>query len=262
MTQDKLLDKLQKIKKMADGAAAIGSEAEAQAFAEMLQKMLIEHKLEMSDIEFEAYEKEEAVVKQMIDYSKYPDLELKKTRVLWTERLAGVIARAHMCRILVHTGSNRISLVGRKDDIAVAEYMIVTLFRATEKIAKTAHMKYIWEVYKRDGDTHAAQGFKKAFIQSFIMRLADRYREEQAKHKSSTALVRLSGQAADDFINKKTVDPNTGREKKDYKNAYSLTNRLSRNSEGHHRGREAANQVNLRANAMGAGSTSTKGQLK
>ena len=52
---------------MAEGAKAIGSEAEAQAFAEMLQKLLMDHKLEMTDLEFEEMEKEQPVERHMID---------------------------------------------------------------------------------------------------------------------------------------------------------------------------------------------------
>jgi 1,6-anhydro-N-acetylmuramate kinase len=50
MTQEKILEKLGKIKAHMESAQEIGNEAEAQAFASMLQNLLTKHKLEMTDI--------------------------------------------------------------------------------------------------------------------------------------------------------------------------------------------------------------------
>jgi hypothetical protein len=52
MTQEKILDKLGKIKAHMESAQEIGNEAEAQAFAAMLQSLLLKHKLEMTDIQY------------------------------------------------------------------------------------------------------------------------------------------------------------------------------------------------------------------
>jgi hypothetical protein len=250
MTQDKLLDKLRKLKAHADSAEKIGNSAEAEAFASMFQKLLLDHKLEMSDIEFEEMERTEKVEKHWVDYSKY-GIKVKNQRILWMERLAGVIARAHFCRILVHPGRNYITLVGRKDDIAVAEYMYVTLVRLADRMSYLEYGKYNRECMRLYGNATKAHGFREAWLQAFILRLAERYEQaKQAAEAQCVALVRLDT-AVDDFIN-------TMRDGKPAKKAGALSTHTAFNREGSKRGTEAADNIDLRANALNQDGTRKK----
>jgi hypothetical protein len=244
MTQEAILEKLAKIKRMADSAAAIGSEAEAEAFAAMLQKMLINHKLEMSDLEFEKMEKEQPVEKHYINYDQYPDIKLRRTRVLWIEQMASIVARAHFCRILIHPGSSRITLVGRKEDFVVAEYMIITLQRIIEHISDKAAYHYRLECHRLYGNGNAAKGFRESFTLAFIRRLAERYElEKNAMTETSTALVRVN-KAEEAVVAFMKAKFSKGK-------ASALSHTLSSfNSEGYKRGTDAANAINLRTNAL------------
>jgi hypothetical protein len=194
--EEKLLDKLKAIKLKAEGAAAIGSEAEAQSFAEKLQSLLLEHDLSMSDIEFERME-EEPIDQHYIVLQDH-GLKAKKTRTAWMERLASMIARANFCRIIVVSGTSNFWLVGRREHRAVAEYMIITLTRAVIDISKKEHTKYVWEVYKKTRSTSGARGFKDSFITAFLYRLFERIeaRKAAAGASTSTALMRLSKEDA------------------------------------------------------------------
>lgn len=264
--RDKIIDKIQKLKAMADSANAIGSEAEAQAFANMFQKMLLEHRLEMSDIEFQAFEKEQPIEKKWVDYRQYPGMKFKKRRSGWMEDLAGIIARAHFCRLLVSQGSNIITFVGRADDIKVVEYMFVTLVRSVEKMADDAYAKFSIqcvnecegcgkkkEEHRGKGDTKycldggmfepnwtKCRGYRPAFIESFIMRLSRRYYEERQRQESvTTALVRFdrSDKAVEEFL-------------KDVKDARDLKAPKIINRYGAKHGREAADKINLQPNVL------------
>ena len=76
MAQDeKLIDKLKKIKAHADSAEKIGNEEEAYAFAAMLQKLLAKHNLDMSQIEWEE-KKQQATnpIRGCITRVKAPDV--------------------------------------------------------------------------------------------------------------------------------------------------------------------------------------------
>jgi hypothetical protein len=257
MTQeDKLLDKLQKLKRMAESAAAIGSEAEAQAFSDMLQKLLLDHDLQMTDLDFERMEAEQPIEDQWVDFSKH-GVKVRRTRVAWMERLASMIARANFCRILITSGTSNFWLVGRREHRAVAEYMIVTLTRAIMDISKKEHSKYCWEVYKSDGNCAAARGFKDAFITGFLVRLFDRLeaRKRTAGQSTSTALMRINKEDA-------AVEANieARRESGDFRKMHSLQLTAPSNREGVRRGRAAADQVNLDGRAVENTST-VRGEL-
>lgn len=283
---DKIVDKVRKLKAHAESAQAIGNEAEAQAFAAAFQRMLTSHRLEMSDLEFTSFEREQPVEKHWVDYTNYPGIEFKRRRCSWMEDLADVIARAHFCRILVSHGNNSVTFVGKKEDAAVVEYMFVTLVRAIQKMADDAYAKYSLEcvaecegcgehrskhrrasgstLYCTDGGMFEpnwakCRGFRPSFIESFIRRLTTRYREERERLAStSTALVRLknSDAAVIQFLNQKLDNgkPAIGKAK-------SLSTTVISNRAGYMQGTAAANKINLRADVLNAGNGEEKKRL-
>lgn len=253
-THDRILDKLTKIKAHMESAKAIGSQHEAEAFAAVMQRLMDLHQISMTDLEVEAYEQEEPVQTWRIDYAKH-GVKLGTRRNLWKEDLAGIIAYAHHCRILVHPQSDRISLVGRKSDCEVAEYMIVTLQRLVHKMALAEWWKEWRKMVNKDGytNTQARQyllGFRVAYVRSFSTRLSQRYREERTSMETSTstALVRLSraDAAVADYMDVHF---------KKAKTASALTGYRSSHALGYQRGREAADRINLHGTAMTAASS-------
>lgn len=252
--QEKVLDKLRKIKAKAEGAKEIGSEAEAQAFADMLQKMLLDHKLSLTDLEFEQAEQESPVDAYYINYGLYPDLPLKRTRIQWVEALAGVVARAHFCRILVYSGSSRLTIVGKREDCQVAEYMFVTLYRAAKKLADRANRQYTADCHRRE--QRVSPGFYGSWIGAFTHRLYQRYEEERwsREQSSSTALMRISRSLVKVDQWMKDQQENGAVNKK----ASQLSRDTRFNAEGVKRGREAADKINLRSNAVGGVQETTK----
>src|SRR6185369_253362 len=158
MTEEKILDKLGKIKAHMESAQEIGNEAEAQAFAAMLQNLLMKHKLEMTDIQYSQHVKEEPVGEYGIGsddgyqsyeyrdkkryYKAYPDVEVVGRRIEWTENLAGVIARAHSCQSMICPGRSAIWFVGQKSNVKIVEYLYITMLRAADKICHKEYMKF------------------------------------------------------------------------------------------------------------------------
>lgn len=257
MTQtEKLLDKLAKLKRHADSAAKIGNEKEAEAFAEMFQKLMLDHKIDASEVNLEQQERDEPVDKHYIDYAKYK-MQLKHKRSEWIQSLAQVVAEAHFCRILVHPGSSRITLVGRKSDCEVAEYVLVTLQRAAESMAKKAYYKYWFDLFEicatcggpKTGhvafgghpfasSTYKAAGFKASWLDAFIRRLGQRYREaRQGRSGESTALVRINRAEKAVIL---WIEENC---KKSV--AAGLARNTRWNREGHQQGEAAANKLDL-----------------
>ena len=159
--------------------------------------------------------------------------------MLWIEQLARIVAESHFCRILVHPRSSRITLVGRREDIAVAEYMFITLQRSLGKIAKTAAYQYLLECQRQK--IHAGYGFRESFTEAFLRRLRDRFLELRRGHQASMELMRIkrSDKAVEEWI-KENVTKKAG--------ALSANTRF--HAEGVRRGRAAADQVNLKSQAI------------
>jgi hypothetical protein len=241
MTEEKILEKLAKIKAHAESARQIGSEEEAQAFAEMLQRLLLRYNLAMSDVEFERHEREEPIEQHRVDWQ---DVKVRKMRVAWIEHLAGIVARAHFCRIVVHSHSSVISLVGRISSVKVAEYMLVVLVRTIEKLSHDA----AYRGFNGANPELRGKGFRAAYTAAFVQRLAERFDEERKSTEatSSTALVRLNkeDQAVKDWM-KERMDNGMFKKSSIVRGA-----RSDGNAEGWRQGRKAADDVNLKGKAV------------
>jgi hypothetical protein len=267
MADEKILEKLGKIKAHMESAKEIGNEKEAEAFASMLNNMLARHKLEMTDIQYTSHLKEEPVETQLCGggldyrdgkkfYKNYPDVEVVGRRIDWVEDLAGVIARAHSCETLIHTGLSAVTFVGRKSDIAVAEFLFITMMRTAESLAHKEYMKLRRQLRREaNGDKHLTSallaethGYKSSFLSGFILRLAQRFREEKKKMEhdfTGTALMRINKEAlaVREYI----------QNQKNIKSAPAIGQNKGLNDLGYQRGKEVADSLNLKANAMNGG---------
>jgi hypothetical protein len=248
---DKIVDKLRKLQAHAESAEKIGSQAEAEAFAARFQELLLKHKLSLSDIEVETEEANEPVDRFTVDYAKYASqAEPIPTgrRVIWMQDLASIVAKAHFCRILVHRGSTRITLVGRKSDALVAEFMLVTLVRTAVRLVRKEYT-----VAKRERPHDDLRGFNVSFLEAFIARLRERFEEGRrtASVSTSTALVRINRaeSAVITYMERFT------------KNASPLNHSAMYNQEGRRRGRERADSINLKSNAVSSGPTASMKRL-
>lgn len=238
MVQEKVIDKLRKLNAHAESAAKLGNEAEAQAFASMVQRLLLEHKLSMTDVEWEQREAEEPVERRYVDFEKH-GLRNKKARVPWTEKLANIVARAHDCRMLLagrHT--NRVVFVGARSDVQQCEYTFIVLVRLAERVAERAYVKYFYEC-QAASDVTLARGFKINFLWGFLVRLQERLEAERSATRAGAttlALVHVSKALA-------RVDRETDRIAGCMMPRIHI--RLSENMAGTLEGRAAADRVEL-----------------
>lgn len=270
MAEEKILEKLGKLKAHMESAQEIGNEQEAQAFAAMLQNLLAKHKLEMTDIQYTKHLQDEPVeetefggcVVTVVDpktgkrkrvTEKYPDYEVKSKRCDWAEMLASVIARAHSCQTMCMTGSNRVWFVGRKTDTAVVDYLFVTMYRAALKISWREYCKFYYMCRDERGDVTLARGFRDSFLNGFVSRLAQRFEEEkrniEAAWQTGTALIRISREAlaVKEYL-----------EKKGGKKAAGIGASAKFHAEGYRQGQAFANGLNLKANACNGGNSAQK----
>ena len=212
---DALLTKLGKLKAHMESAKAIGSEEEAKAFAATLSQLLMKHKIEMTDLEYEAEIKDEPVDAYIVGggshwedgkrvMKDFPDVEIKQKRCLWAEDLAKIVVRAHGCSMMVSLASSQLTFVGRKSNTTIAEYIFIILFRSANKMSDKAYRsrrnKLKWE--QRDTvnpDMSSMRGYRDSWLRGFTTRIADMFEAELAKQRTpegeSTALIRINNDA-------------------------------------------------------------------
>jgi hypothetical protein len=255
MNEDRIIDKLVKLKSHMESAKKLGSEEEAYAFAQKIQELLTDYKLDMTDVELAQIDRENPVDKELVtpDAMHQAGVRPRLRRIKWMEMMAAGVAAGHYCRFLVYGGSSLISFVGRKTDTQIASYMYLTLCRAAEELADKAYAQR-WKELSVMSDVRFARGFRKSFLTGFAQTIQKRYverrnskRYEVEMNSDSRAIIRLDSSklAIERFFEEAKI-----------KSASKLTQR-SVEAIGFRRGVEAGKAVNLDNNALG-GKTNVK----
>ncbi len=260
--RDKVLAKLVKMQAQKEGEAALGNTAAAEAFASAINRMLIEHELNPSEIDYARTQDRDPVIEMWAKLQTY-GVKSVKSRVAWQEALANVVARAHLCKFLIRRGTNDIAFVGTKSHATVAEYSFGVLVAAAEKMSYKARHDYREGLRREHGiaSGHSLKGvnegfgFREAWLAAFTSRIAERFDEARkaavaaadasVPGGTSTALIRLDGQLvrAQKFIDDKFA----GRR---IRYASSLARLDSNNAAGREHGRAAADRMAIGRKAM------------
>lgn len=198
--RQKTIDKLLKMQKSRDGEAALGNNDAAEAFAAAINKMMLEHELEPSDLDYAHAMQDDPVVEVKTDLKKYR-VEQKQSRIAWQETLARIVANAHLCKFLVRSRSNDIWFVGTRSHATVAEYVYGILVRNANVMSWKAYRAYLEEGIEAYGKAKAVKaGFRSSWQMAFVERVAERLKEARTaavadvpmEHRG-TALMRLEG---------------------------------------------------------------------
>jgi hypothetical protein len=155
------------------------NEAEAATAMEMAHKMLKEHNLTLSDLEFG----QQAIIEDVYEtYQRIP---------AWKERLLGQIMRSNYCEAYHHIrynghGHNGVRfdstrdfmIVGRQENVATARAMADYLVNAVERLAK-----------KFKGETSEKKSYKYGISETLRIRLATMMEKEEVETAETTALM-------------------------------------------------------------------------
>lgn len=262
MSRDKILDKLKKMKAQADSAAVCSTEAEAQAFAAAMQRLMSEHKILMSEVEHAALDKDEPVEETRSsgmasnDPSR-PEFVRLKQRCEWMEHLAAVVAKAHYCRIIVHPSCAILSFAGRRNDGLAAVQTFEYMVKCACSLGRAAYFK-AWGAYQKNPSVGWTRGFYRSYLLGFAVRLGERYKEEMDKMKaewanSGTALMRLTDALVP--VNKYIATKTNALGKKVFSNAARVGVGVQ-NGKAYEEGRRAADGMKLRGESAEVGSSS------
>lgn len=245
----KIKDKMQKLLNHATSAENIGNQAEAEAFMKKLNKLCLQHKIAMTEIQaFDPDNSDESIKDEVVDvYSEgLPSINRRQAVV---EDLARTIGFANNCTILIQTGSNNIYFVGRDQDrrfsIQMFSYAWKTMLADCHKEQRKAYYHF-----KKLGMLEQAKGFRASFKIGFARAIRDRLQEVRAEIKETVnaetfALITTNQLVAvKDYVSKK------------YKRKGNHVNgQSSHNGHGYAAGQKSGKSVGLHVGNIGKGST-------
>lgn len=168
-----VLEKLNKLKNMSDGAAAIGSYEESANAAEKFQALLLKHNLDEATFE-----------KASVDHTSAMGSDEIETDERWTYRLIECVSRSCMCEVLYsrshkykHSPGRKYTILGEKTNVAVALYMIESLYTKIDIARRMA-----WDKYEGEENR---QIFKKGFWIGCIEAIAIRLWKQEKTMKEA-----------------------------------------------------------------------------
>jgi hypothetical protein len=254
---DRVIDKINKLRAHQASAAKVGSMAEAEAFADMINRLLLKH--ELTEVDLNVTQREDDPIIQV--YTTPADYGMKHVanRVAWQEALARIVAKEHLCRFMVLSGSSRLVFVGTKVNAETAEYAFGVLAGAADRMSLADRTKWVNEQRRAGTYGGSTAGFRDSWLSAFITRISEKFdaaRKAAVEEtgNASTALVRLDQSL--ERVN-------------DYMRAISTRKAPARsmgtgaNSDGYARGRAAADRMNVGQRGIKGGTgTAARGLLK
>ena len=243
-TTEEIIDKLKKIKAHEESAREIGSIDEAEVFAKVFQKLLVDYELSMSDVEFAQMRDTSPIEKTLIDWNEYHVNVGQNIRHMWIECLTTVVVRAYGCAYMIRTGSSHIWIIGRETNRQLAEYVLVMLVRSANSISRKESAAFSRRC-REEGRPEVSYGYRKSFLMGFVTRIKERL--EEARHPTATsgsiAIVRIDTES-DDAQNWMRQTLHTRR-------ASGLTIAATENYIGFRKGQTIANQMDISGRGIG-----------
>ena len=243
-TNEEIIEKLKKIKAHEESAREIGSIDEAEVFAKVFQKLLVDYELSMNDVEFTHMRNVSTIEKTLIDWDEYHVKVGQNIRHMWIEYLTAIVARAYGCAFMIRTGSSHIWIIGRETNRHLAEYVLVMLVRSADSISRKESATFSRRC-RKEGRPEVSHGYRKSFLIGFVLRINDRLKE--ARHPTassgSTAIVRIATESGDarDWM----------RQTLHIRQAADLTIAASENCIGFQKGQTTANRMDIRGRGIG-----------
>ena len=152
MSNDKLIDKIQKLLAMANGTDV---QAEADTFLAKANELLLLHNLSLTDVELGGTEN---AVTEAKEARTYGDVEAEGK---YEGALMHHIAKHNFCSTIITSYYNggKLSVIGRPDNVEATLYMFDTARAGLRRISKKAYSAYRKEVLAqfepREGETMA-----------------------------------------------------------------------------------------------------------
>lgn len=226
---------------------------EAANAAAQAQRLIDEHQLSQAMLEIDSQQPVNGLDDEPVrDFTYDAPLDAPKKMDRWRVTLAGSLARANACRILIY-GSRAIGLVGRPSDADAVRHLYAFLTRELEQLT-TEHGRRMGRTWRNN--------FRLGVVDTIQRKLADereafRHEARESAAGSSVALLRIDnalarvaarGTEVDNWI---TENMQLGKGRAYSPSRYDANARLQ--------GRRAGERISINRSRGGIGSTRSLG---
>lgn len=237
MSKDKLIKKLAALKATEVSLRDTGHLEAAESYAAKVTELLLRHQLSMDEIEIAARDKDDPIGEEYVHGTK-------NKRIWWQERLAGEIALANTCRILVIPGRNTVIFVGREQNRQVCSYLFRYLCREVEPFCNKEYDRFYNSYYLKGQPV--PPGWRKSFYTGFLCSIRDRFQEMKQSVKEDVGEDAFAMVVTEEKAVSNWIDENVKGK------AESMQRHRSENPEGFKAGKEYGGKVPLHR-GVGAG---------
>lgn len=245
--ENPIIEKLRKLIAHEKSARSIGNLQEAEAFAAKIQQLLDDHKLSMSEVEFEAREESEPIAWQIFDPTAEGFNCAREHKIIWQIRLAQAISECNTCEVVVSNGS-RLYFVGRTSDREICRtffsYLLDLAYHLSGLTMQHDREREAAKCIVYGGEFRSwMRDYRRSwflgFAQAICARLYDSHKTRMAEAASTSAMVHISKDRA---LIKKSVDERS--------QPVKTWSRSGHNKDAYEKGRATGAAVNLSPNRL------------
>jgi hypothetical protein len=137
---EKVINRIEKLFVHAESAESIGSQAEAEAFAAKARALMVEHKLEIADLDLSGEAKSASEPESFyVEATEWGDRK-KRRAISWRRNLAWKLSPAYFCKVLGCSGrTNSLYIIGAEEDKNAFLRGFQTLLKVAEDLADAAY---------------------------------------------------------------------------------------------------------------------------
>ena len=222
---EKLLDRIKKLQALAGNNP---NEAESHAAAAKVQALLFEHNLDMRDVEGHVLKGREEAYERTDTYLKATAWTMK-----WKSTLYNGVSKHNFCHVVFHSGSTRLTMIGKRSNIEAVCYLSEYLIGAIERLSVSGsrHILTKKAMYQRE------------FCFGAMSRVLARLREERERAAQasgqSTALVVVSNRELQQVVSAH------------FPHLHQSKPTISNRSGGYAAGREAGGRISMPGRGVG-----------
>jgi hypothetical protein len=205
-----IIAKVRKLLRHGDSAQNIGNLEEAQAFAAKAQELMFKHKIEMTEVEAEAYLLNEPITDLDIFGGDYGMRGSK--RIGWWSILVAGLSKAYFCRAVGHSHPlkrNVYTIHGRETDrkefLEMLRYLTDAAVEMSEKQARDEFRRYgrVPKAYRNS--------FKLGFANAVGERMKSKAKELMSSNETGLVLVDRINNELDGYLQHKYRHLTTGK---------------------------------------------------